>query len=252
MNDPPSVVEAITEKEKAIMYSLEKVKDLEGKSNEALATMQRMVDSLAAKIDGYRADSSRSDAFNNERIQKARDEALPSISAQNEIITAVNKELYVQKKFYESKPLILSLQAFNDDPAKDAGIRANVGREMAVMPISLLRLAIESAAADKNLPIFYQGYLAATGRTEEFRQAGGMNVDLDSVDIPEQLEGLAAISQAQANVKMAEFALIDAVGARVSPYNRLNAINQRDAAARNAEANRTAAAAATAARAGIS
>jgi hypothetical protein len=234
------------------MYEIEKVKELEGKSNSALADMQKLVDSLTAKIDAFKVDGSRSESFNAERIQKTRGEALPAISAQNEIITATEKELYAQKPFYESKPLILSLETFNNDPAKDATIRANLGRELATMPIALLRLSIESAKADKNLPFFYQGYLAATARNNEFRQAGGFDVGIESVDIPNQLEGLAAISQAKANVKMAEFLLIDAIAARVSPYSRLNSINARDAAAQNAAANRTAAATATASRLGIS
>lgn len=233
------------------MYDLKKVQDLEGKSNSALTEMNKLVGALAAKIDGYRADSSRSEAFNNERIQKARDEALPVISALNEAIIVIDKELFIQNKFYESKPLILSLQTFSDNPADDAVIRSSIGRELSAMPLSLLRLAIESAAADKNLPMFYQGYLAANARNDEFRQAGGLDVNLDSVEVPEQLLGLAAISQARANVGLAEFALIDAIGARVSPYNRLNSINARDAAQQSADANRKAAAAATAARAGI-
>jgi hypothetical protein len=229
------------------MYELSKVQGIEGKSSEALAIMSKLCDALAGRIDVYKADKTRSQAFNAERVQKARDEALPAISAQNEIVIKINKELYVQKKFYESKPLILSHQTFNDDPAKDAMIRFSVGQELAAVPLALLKLAIESATADKDLPMFYQGFLAATARNDEFRKAGGMIVDLDSVDIPEQLSGLAAISQAEANVKLAEFVMIDAIGARVSPYNRLNAINVRDEAIRSAEANRTAIKVATAA-----
>jgi len=102
------------------MYELSKIKELESKSNEALAIMKRLADTLAGRVDVYRADTSRSESFNAERVQKARDESLPAISAQNEIVNSIAKELQTQKPFYESKPLILSRQTFNDDPAKDA------------------------------------------------------------------------------------------------------------------------------------
>lgn len=234
------------------MYELSKVKELEAKSNEALALMRRLADALAGRVDVYQADTSRSESFNQERIQKARDEALPAISEQHKIITEIAKELQTQEPFYESKPFILSFQTFNDDdPAKDAAIRMNVGRELAAMPLALLRLAIDSAAADKDLPMFYQGFLTANARNNEFREAGGMEVDLDAIDVPDQLEGIAAISQAWGNMHAAEFPLVDAIGARVSPSKRLVNINDRDEALKRSNDARTAAAAATAARAGI-
>jgi len=211
------------------MYNLEKVKELEAKSNAALATMGNIVNNLTARIDAYQADNSRSDAFKKEQIQRARDEAMPAFSEQNEIVTAISKEIYGQKEFYESKMLMLSQETFVDDPAKDAAIRANLGRELAAVPMELLRLAIKSAQADENLPYIYQGFLAATARNDEFRQAGGFEIGLDSVELPEQNLGLAAINKGLYNVKQAEFLLIDMVGARVSPYKRLNMINERDA-----------------------
>jgi len=217
------------------MYDLEKVKRLESESNAALKTMQRLADALAGQVDLYQADGSRSEAFRKEQIQRARDEALPMIGAQHELINEIAQELHKQKPFYSSKPLMLSCQVFDDDPAKDAVIRMNVGREFEAMPVELLRLAIASAIKDQDLPVLFQGFLAANVFTnDKAKTPGELIVDLDAVDIPDQLEGLGAISQAWANIKLAEFALIDAVGARVSPHKRLQNINERDAAMKDA------------------
>lgn len=238
------------------MYLLEEVQELEGKSNTALVEMQQLVDSLAAKIDTLKSDGSRSESYKAESIQKERDMAMPAIREQSEIINAVNKELHPQSRFWESKPLILAQQKFSAVEYQDAMIRSSVGRELAAVPLAVLTLHTDSAIADKNLPMFYQCWLAANSRSANSRsdenlKIAALEVNLDLVDIPEQLQALAAISQAFVNVKTAEFCMIDAVGARVSPYNRLNAINSRDNAARHAEANRTAAAAITSSKAGL-
>lgn len=233
------------------MYSLEKIQELEEKSNEALVNLQKLVDSLAAKIDALKSDGSRSESYKAESIQKERDMAMPAIREQSEIINAVNKELHPQGRFWESKPLILAQQKFSAVEYQDAMIRSSVGRELAAVPLGVLKLHVDSVIEDKNLPMFYQCWLAANSHSAEDCKLAALEVNLDLVDIPEQLQALAAVSQAFVNVKTAEFCMIDAIGARVSPYNRLNAINARDAAARQAEANRKITAAATSARAGL-
>ncbi len=235
------------------MYNLQAVTKLEKESSTALKVMKMLVKGLTEEVDLYRLDGSRSAAFVEEQTQRLRDKAMPAISKQFNRINEIAQELQTQKPFYESKPLLLSCETFDDDPAKDAAIRMSKGRELAAAPLSLLRLYIKSAAADKDLPAFYQGYLAANARLEEFQEAGGLSLyeSLDAVDVENQLLGIAAISQTWANSKEAEGPLVDAVGSRQAPHKRLHNINARDLAQKEANDNRTAATAATAARAGL-
>lgn len=210
------------------MYSIEEVKELEGKSNSALSEMRKLTAALTAKIDAIRTDGSRSEAFKAEKIQAERDAAMPAIRVQSEIIAAVNKELHPQERFWDSKPLVLSMQKFSEAPSQDAMIRQNTGRELSVVPEGVLALHIDAAIEDRNLPMIYQCWLAASSRTDTAK----LEINLDLAEIPEQKAALSAIAQAFVNVKNAEFCMIDAVGARFTPIQRLEAINQRDGAVR--------------------
>ena len=127
------------------MIPVGKLQEMQTQSNSAIAAMERAVADLNALIDRLEADKSRSQAFTLEAVKAQREKALPALAAELKIIKGIAQQAAPSKKFWESRPLLLSLQPFNaDDPAKDAMIRAGYSAELATMSLPLLQLAAAS------------------------------------------------------------------------------------------------------------
>lgn len=225
------------------MHKLQQIKETARKQQSAFKTMQAIVEKMNKDIDAERLDKSRTPQYVNERVQMIREQRTPAVSGQYEQILAINKELQNQEKYWLLKPLVLSLFTFDEDRARDAAIRGNVGRELSAMPAKVLNLACQSAVENKDFPKLYQCYLAVHSRADE-TQKSGLDIDFNAVEIPEQLQALSEIADAAVREKDAENLMVDSLGLRPSPYQRLNAANQRADIDNTATARRKAMAAA--------
>lgn len=208
------------------MYSLQKVKELEIRSNSYLKTMQAMVSRLASQIDEIRLDASHSEAYIEEEIANLRQERIPAIEEIQKIIRAVAEELEPQKRFWESTPLVLSKFHFTggsendlEQWAQDAQIRLSVLNELSALPEFLLKLHFESALLDRDWAMLFQCFLAGQKKGIVFENLG---------DIPDQMQSLLSIETAQLNDSEAAFLLRDAHGTRLTPERRLSDIDARD------------------------
>ncbi|MGD9161958.1 MAG: hypothetical protein PVG39_26340 [Desulfobacteraceae bacterium] len=209
------------------MYSLKKIKQLERGSNATLGTMKKLVAQLHDKLEIYDLDESHTQAWKQESIQKDMADARPGIERLYEAVKEIAEELQTQKEFWESLPLVLSLQRFvgNDAPtdlekSQDVAIRLSVNTELSCLPEAAIKLHFKSAIEDKNWPMIYQAYLAG--------QRKDIVLDLQEIDIPNQLEGLLSIEQAQINASEAEFLMRDAAGTRLAPETRLTYLNTKE------------------------
>ena len=208
------------------MYQLSKLKKLEKDSSSNLSVMKKLVAQLADRIEVHNLDASHTEAYIKEAIETERRNALPGIQKIHDIIKAIAEELKTQQEFWESLPLVLSQQRFigNDDAptdlekSQDAAIRLAVNSELSCLPENMIELTFRDALQDGNFAMIYQTYLVG--------QRKDIVLDLQSINLPDQLQALLAIENSQLNFSEAVFLFEH--GGKIRPEQRLNSINDRD------------------------
>lgn len=210
------------------MLNIEELKALEEQSTAAVRAVEASVEKLNALIAHHEKDSTRSRSFVVEQVKAEREKALPAIADTLKTIQAVNKEAAGQKRFWESKALLMSQQAFSDDPAKDAVIKSFWRSNLETMPSALLQLTYENARFDGDLALVWSVFSIGSMRgAADATVAGALNMTLDGIEVPDQAAALASISVCWSNVDYAEMVFAVASGLRADPVRKMNVGRQQ-------------------------
>jgi len=226
------------------MQNVSQLKLNQENSNKAIGKMTTLVNSLNAKVDAINKDASRSTQWKLDNIKATREAALPAISAELQNVQSIAQVAASDEPFWQSKPLLLSLQHFDEDLGKDAVIRIATAAELKTVPLPMLGLVWENAKADKNFAMIYQCYLAGINRRDETGFTESVNLSLDGIDILNQAAALAAISVCRTNRTVGENLFVEAAAMRSQPVARMQVGREQQATSRMVQA--AAAAAATA------
>lgn len=214
------------------MLSNSQLQKNQSMSNSALLKMEAELARLNVEIAKAEADKSRSRDWVLETVKAARAKAMPVLNAEMKSIRALAKTCAEHEPFWQSKPLVLSLQKFDDDAAKNAQIRMACAGEFSRLPLPLLLLTLQNARADNNLPLVYQSWLAGMARQSEAGFTGTGDLSLDSIELPEQAAALSAIATCAVNADDAERIFFVANGQPDDPIRRMNIGRARQAASR--------------------
>lgn len=116
------------------MLTTNQLKTLQDRSNAAIKTMENAIERLNSAITRHQSDATRSASYIAESIKAERDKVTPALAAELKIIQDTAKEAATQTQFWESRALLMCLQTFNDDPAKDAQIKLAWRAEFTSLP----------------------------------------------------------------------------------------------------------------------
>lgn len=204
------------------MLDIKQLQELQAQSNLAISVMEKAnsgVNDLIAEIE---KDSSRSQAYKSEKIKAKREAILPILQAQLAVVRNCHKAANASKKYWDSKPLLLSLEKYLDDPAGDAAIKLQKSAELVAMTPPMLHLTFENAIDEVNLPLVYQCWLIANSAwvagDKRFIETANLPAELE---IPNQKAALAAISVCWSNLSHGESVAATASGARLAPSQKI-------------------------------
>lgn len=201
-------------------------------SNTAVRNMETAIEKLNATIAAAEADTSRSRDWVMETCKAARERALPALSGELKTIQAMAQASGAQQQFWESRPLVLSLQTFDSDLARNAQIKLGYSAELKAVSLPLLNLIFQDARNDKNLPLIYQCWLAGVGRTGEAGFADSVDLSLEMIDLPGQGIALAAIATCLSNRSHGETLFSVAAGMRNDPVRQMTVARQQQVSSR--------------------
>jgi hypothetical protein len=182
------------------MRSATELLTMQEKSGASMTAMIAVVDKLDASIDQVQADKSRSRDYIVTTLAAQREKALPGLIAELKTIRDIATQTAAQKKYWESRAFLLSLQTYSTDPTKDAMIKSWRAAELSAMPFALLQLTFEFAKEDGNLPLIWQAFSA--GNMVRASESGISNMtafSLEGIVIPDRDTALAAISICETN-----------------------------------------------------
>ncbi len=218
------------------MQTVTQLKLNQENSNKAIGKMTTLVNSLNAKVDAINKDASRSTQWKLDNIKTTREAALPAISAELKNVQSIAQVAASDEPFWQSKPLLLSLQHFDEDLGKDAVIRIATAAELKLVPLPMLGLVWENAKADKNMAMIYQCYLAGINRRDETGFSQSVNLALDSIEIPNQASALASISVCRTNRTVGENLFVEAAAMRSQSVSRMQVGREQQATSRMIQA----------------
>lgn len=227
------------------MKTAAQLENLKDRSNTAVSVMEADVEKLNALITKLERDQTRSQSFIAGTVKEAREEALPRLANELARIRSHWAEAAAQKRFWESRALVLSQSTFDDDPARDAVIKLSLRAEFADMPAPLLQLAWEDARFEGDLPRLWLIFTAGQRQTGVNPSiASSLDMSFEGIEVPGQAVALAAISACHSNLSHAETMVAVATGLRIDPVRKMTvgrqmAVTSRFVAA--AEAVQTAA-----------
>lgn len=217
------------------MYTKQTLVEFQSKSDAAIKKMEAAVATLNGVIDKAENDS-RTREWVIATVNAARAAALPALAEQLKVITELASTSGAVKKFWESKPLLLSIQTFDLDLAKDAQIRMGYATDLTRSPLAMLQAIFDNAKFDKALALVYQCWLAGVGRSNEAGFADACNMALDGIEIPGQALALAAIATCLSNRSHAETMAAVASGLRNDPIRKMNVARQQQVSSQMVEA----------------
>ncbi|CAG9932211.1 hypothetical protein [Candidatus Nitrotoga arctica] len=202
-------------------------------SNACVRKMDQAVAALNAVIETAEKDKSRSRDWVLSTVKAAREKALPAITAELKTIMTMADTSSAHQRFWENRPLLLSLQKFDEDDAKDAQIRIYHAAELASSSLPLLGLMLENARSDKNLALIYQCWRVGQGRSSEAGFVDSVDLALDGIEIPGQAISLSAIATCISNRSYAEMIWSAAGSGRsADPVRRLTVARQQEVSSR--------------------
>jgi hypothetical protein len=214
------------------MLTLNQLAKNQEASSVAIKKMEGLITSLNSTITLAENDASRSREYVLKTVKDAREKALPGLVAQLEIVNSAAAASGAVQRFWESKPLMLSLQTFDGDVSKDSLIRMRHALELAKVSLPLLALTFENARYDRNLALLFQCWLIGSGRSGESGFTDVCDLSLDQISIPEQQSALAAISGCLANRSYAESMASGALARKIDPVRQMTVARQQQATAR--------------------
>lgn len=214
------------------MKSAEQLQKNMTNSNLAVSKMEAAIQSLNAEIERAEGDGSRSRDWVLATVKTARDAALPALGSELKTVQLLAAASGLQRQFWESTPLLLSLQMFDADAANHAQIQMAYAVSLASMPLPLLNLTFQNARGDKNLPLLYSVWLAGVGRSAEVGFADSCDLSLADIELPGQAPALAAIAVCISNRSHAERLFSVAVGQRIDPVRKLAVSREQQVSSR--------------------
>ncbi len=177
------------------MMTLDQINETKDTMAATVADMQKRLDRLNAEIVRAKSDGKYSPSYVQETVEELQREALPYFGERLKALHQSAKVARAQKMAWTSKPLLLSMQPFALDKQTDSLMRLRHATEFASMDAVLLDLHAQVALEEMDLPVLYQLYLASL-KTHTTPQR--VDVNIDAVTIPEQVEALAAIRDIEA------------------------------------------------------
>lgn len=214
------------------MHTSTQLQDWQGQSNTAIKKMEAEIDKLNVIIEQAESDKGRSRDWVLATVAAAREKTVAACGAALKTVQTLAETTGTQSKFWESKPFLLSLQTFDEDPAKDAQIRLAHAAELTNAPLPLLGLALENARFDKNLAQIFQCWRAGFARTGEAGFSDVVNLALGDLAIPGQAIALAAISTCSSNLSYAQSMGSVAIGNRSDPTRRMQVAREQQVSSR--------------------
>lgn len=209
------------------MKTANELAELRDKSNVSIKAMEKASEALNELIDRLQSDSSRSQGYILEAVKAEREKFLPLLSGQVKNLEEYFKTAQNEKKFWESRSLLLSMQTFNnDDPAIDFQQRNLWREELKAMPAVLVALLAENAREEENLLLLYQIWLVVGSRRDEINFAE-INMNLNDLVIPDQADVLASISICHSNLSYGESIFSVAAGLRINPITKMSVGRQQ-------------------------
>nr|ART37179.1 D476 [uncultured bacterium] len=177
------------------MLTLDELIEAKDTANTTVGEMQKRLDRLNAEIVRAKSDGKYSPKYVQETVEELQREALPYFGERLAALHASAKVARAQKVAWESRPLLLSMQNFSADRQTDSLMRLRHATEYASMNAALLDLHAQIALEEMDLPVLYQLYLASL-KTHTTPQR--VDVNIDAVTIPGQVEALQAIRDIEA------------------------------------------------------
>jgi len=210
------------------MITLDALKKVHGGMKGDVAAAQAKLTSLDSAIAKIKEDGTRHPTWIEERIAEARAAALPAIAAIVRTFDERLKLVEAQKRFWESKAFVLSLQKFDSsNPANDAVIAARYLGQLSMTSAAVLQLTADSAKEDSNFPLLWHCALAGQQRAGE---PGWSGISLDDVEIPDQKTALDLIAAAKSLTWLAHSTYSVASGNVLTGVERLALARSQQAA----------------------
>ena len=172
------------------LLSVESLRKVRAGMQADIQAAQGLLSTLDAGIQKIKDDSTRNVDYQNAKVRELRNAALPAIGERVRTFDDRLEHVVGSQKYWQSKTLVLSMQAFDTDPVSNSTIRLRHVMEFAVMPAAVLQLIADDAIASANWPVLWQAYLAAQQRAGE---PGWSGISLDEVEIDDRTEALKII-----------------------------------------------------------
>ena len=199
------------------MLNIAEITNLQDTSNLSIRRIQSELDGLNIFIESTNKQAHYSQEHRTETIKKNREQRLPIVSAALQKIRDINGQIVGERQFWESIPLLLSLEKFSKSDADDATIRLSVASDLSTMSFPLLELMLRKARSENNLALIYQCWRIGTSKVSEPGFNDAIKFSLDGIEIPNQAASLAAISECSSNVYFGESLAVLFLGERPDP-----------------------------------
>lgn len=209
------------------MMPLDELIETKDTAAATVADMQKRLDRLNAEITRTKSEGKYSPEYVRETVEELQREALPFFGERLKALHQSAKVARAQKMAWESRPLLLSMQNFSENPQTDAVTRLRYANEFASMDAKLLDLRAQIAIEEQDLPVIYQLLLASLKT-----HAGPARVDIniDAVTIPDQAEALEAIRAIEALPARGELIAGQATAAGLSSLRKMQLGREASAA----------------------
>lgn len=193
------------------------------------ATYQAALDK---KIEAINSDGTRHKDYIAEKEKEARDAASPKIYETLGHINSAHESLVNERRFWESKPFILSqkpltepLNGLHGAPAKDGQLEASsrlaLLTELRMMKNDQIHLFAEDKKSTKQYGALYLATLE-NGRRDP-KSPDWQPISLDDVVLDDQVQALALFDKANRIANGISMRIQQAMGKPVSAIDRLNA-----------------------------
>jgi hypothetical protein len=199
------------------MWNVERILGVKKTMENKKAQMQAVLDSLSAEIAQLEADGTRHPDWIREKTAEARGKTMSALGPSIRYLSEQAAPVKAQSRFWESRNLLLSLEKFDEDPAKDSVVRQRYLAELNALSPEELQLVAANARDDNNLPLLWQAHLAGR-RWADVKGAPG--VDVSDVKVPGQAEALQAIRDCGGLFAGGEY-IVNQTSGRVTPTQKL-------------------------------
>lgn len=214
------------------MITLGKIEEIVKEMKRHQGEVGRSQGELDATIARITADATRHPAYIEEKVTEARSKATPAIYETLGKINALHESLikaaglWQDKRFLLStKPLTQPLNSIPGAPAKDQAAEALARlakmTEYSKLDADLLHAVADDAKREGRLAELHLACLENNGRDQE--QPGWKPIDLGGVELPDQVQALELLTEANRIANGISIAMKQAEGKPVSPVDRISA-----------------------------